>query len=270
MERTMATDSALSWGFSNPRLLRFVKRWPKRVALFAVAVYFAPKILAVYFVFGLIDFLRNTQRTADMFERYFAGNGVQVWFLSPFNLLMDALTLPYRNKGIYALSDLPQDYQDEITHMIEAANKSNLVGKLQAQMSDKPKGMIFFKWYGKNIKTSVDVPEFHHDYKYIRTIGVSIFNKKQSACKHFGTFRVTLRVLYNINHINSKQVYIKVGKHVHYWRENKLFIFDDTLQHASCNESDDVRYCMFVLGHAQLIDEAPRSGHSRIRRSRRR
>jgi beta-hydroxylase len=242
----MATGSALSWGVSKRGLRKFLKRWPKRVALLALAVYFAPKILAVYFVFGLIDFLRNTQRTPEMFERYFAGNGFQVWFLSPFNLLMDVLTLPFRNKGIYELSDLPQDYQDEITDMIKSANKSDLVGKLQAQMADKPKGMIFFKWYGKNIKTSLDVPEFHRDYKYIRTIGVSIFNKRQPGCKHFGTFRVTLRVLYNINQINSKQVYIKVGKHVHYWCENKLFIFDDTLQHASCNESDGIRYCMFV------------------------
>ena len=53
-------------------------------------------------------------------------------------------------------------------------------------------------------------------------------------------------MLYNINPIDSKQVYIKVGSHVHYWRENKLFIFDDTLRHESCNKSDEVRYCMFV------------------------
>jgi beta-hydroxylase len=41
-------------------------------------------------------------------------------------------------------------------------------------------------------------------------------------------------------------VYIKVGKHINYWRENKLFIFDDTLQHQSCNQSDEVRYCLFL------------------------
>lgn len=242
----MATASAQSWGLSDRRVTRFLKRWPKRIAVFGAAVYFFPKTLAVYFVFGLIDFLRNRQRTPDMFIRYFAGNGVQAWFLSPFNLLMDLLTLPYWNKKIYELSDLPQDYQDEINQMIAAANKSDLVGKLQAQMGDKRKGMIFFKWYGKNVETSVDVPEFHRDYKYLRTIGVSIFNKKQVACKHYGTFRVTLRVLYNINPIDSDLVYIKVGNHVHYWRDDKLFIFDDTLQHASCNGSDGVRYCMFV------------------------
>jgi len=41
-------------------------------------------------------------------------------------------------------------------------------------------------------------------------------------------------------------VYIKVGNRTNYWKENKLFIFDDTLQHQSCNESDGVRYCMFI------------------------
>jgi beta-hydroxylase len=53
-------------------------------------------------------------------------------------------------------------------------------------------------------------------------------------------------MLYNINEIRSQDVYIKVGGHIHRWRDNKLFIFDDTLQHQSCNESDEVRYCMFV------------------------
>jgi beta-hydroxylase len=75
---------------------------------------------------------------------------------------------------------------------------------------------------------------------------VSIFNKRQSTGEHFGPLRVTLRVLYNINDIDNKNVYIKVGDKTHYWQENKLFIFDDTLQHQSCNESDAMRYCLFV------------------------
>jgi beta-hydroxylase len=80
----------------------------------------------------------------------------------------------------------------------------------------------------------------------VRTIGVSIFNTRQSTGKHFGPLRVTLRVLYSINDIKSEDVYIKVGGHINRWRDNKLFIFDDTLQHQSCNESDEVRYCLFV------------------------
>ena len=130
--------------------------------------------------------------------------------------------------------------------MIEHAHRSNLVAKLESKLGDKKRGMIFFKWYGKNLPACIDVPEFHAPYRYIRTIGVSIFNKKQSTGKHFGPLRVTLRVLYNINPIDDKQVYIKVGNRTHYWREEKLFIFDDTLQHRSCNKSDAVRYCLFV------------------------
>ena len=37
-----------------------------------------------------------------------------------------------------------------------------------------------------------------------------------------------------------------MGNHINYWRENKLLIFEDTLQRQSCNQSDEVRYCMFV------------------------
>lgn len=242
----MPAHSSAFQGFFHHQSIRSIKRWTKRLGLLALGIYFIPKVLAIYVVCGLVDFARNKRRTIDLAIRYFAGNGFQTWYLSPFNLLMDLLTVPYWNKGIYELSDLPRDYQDEIRSFIETVDRSDLVGKLKEKMGDKPRGMIFFKWYGKNVETSVDVPEFHQDYKYIRTIGLSIFNKKQSTGKHFGTFRVTLRLLYNVNQINSDQAYIKVGGHVNRWRDQKLFIFDDTHQHLSCNETDDVRYCMFV------------------------
>jgi beta-hydroxylase len=211
-----------------------------------VAVYLIPSLLAIYVGLGLLDFLRNKRRTLGTLDRYFAGNGFCTWLLSPFNLLMDVISLPYWNRGIYQLTDLPRPYQDEIKAMIEAARRSGLVSKLDGKMQGTKRAMIFFKWYGKNVPTSIDVPEFHRPYKYIRTIGVSIFNTKQSTAKHFGPLRVTLRLLYNLNDIASEDVYIKVGNRINYWRDNKLFIFDDTLQHQSCNQSDEVRYCMFV------------------------
>jgi beta-hydroxylase len=113
-------------------------------------------------------------------------------------------------------------------------------------MGEQKRGMIFFQWYGKVLPSSLDIPEFTRRYEYLRTIGVSIFNKKQSTSKHFGPLRVTLRVLYNINVIDNPDVYVQVGDHVHRWRDDQLFIFDDTLQHESHNESDDLRYCLFV------------------------
>ncbi len=39
---------------------------------------------------------------------------------------------------------------------------------------------------------------------------------------------------------------IQVGKHKHYWHDDPLFIFDDTLMHASFNKNDAKRYCLFI------------------------
>ena len=230
----------------NKRLLRTFKKALKRTVPPILALYFIPWIFLTYVVMGFVDVLRNSPRTIKTLDRYFAGNGVFTWLLSPFNLLMDLFCLPYWNRGIYRLQDLPEGYQSEIQTLINAAADRNLVGLLESKMQEKKRGMIFFKWYGTNIPGSVDMPEYHQPFKYIRTIGVSIFNKRQSTGEHFGPLRVTLRVLYNINDIDSRNVYIKVGDKTHYWQENKLFIFDDTLQHQSCNESDAMRYCLFV------------------------
>jgi beta-hydroxylase len=46
--------------------------------------------------------------------------------------------------------------------------------------------------------------------------------------------------------MNDHSAYIVVGDKINYWRENKLFIFDDTLMHQSVNETDQTRYCLFV------------------------
>jgi beta-hydroxylase len=231
---------------TRPQAFRFTKKAVKRIVPLALGIYFIPQVVAFYVGCGLLDVLRNQKRNLATLDRYFAGNGFFTWLLSPFNLFMDVLTLPFRNKGVYKITDLPKGYQDEIEAVIDAAHKRNVVGELEKKMEGKPRGMIFFKWYGKNLQSSVAIPEFHASYRYIRTIGVSVFNKRQSTGKHFGPLRVTLRVLYNINHIDDPNVYIKVGNRTHYWRDNKLFIFDDTLQHQSCNESDGMRYCMFV------------------------
>jgi aspartyl/asparaginyl beta-hydroxylase (cupin superfamily) len=228
------------------QIFRIVKKTLKRVVTFALAIYFIPWVLLGYVALGLIDVLRNRPRSLRTIDRYFAGNGVFTWLLSPFNLLMDLFCLPHYNRGIYQLKDLPKGYQDEIHTLIDAAHNRDLVGQLESKLGEKKRGMLFFKWYGKNVPASVEVPQYHQEFKYIRTIGVSIFNKKSSTGEHFGPLRVTLRVLYNVNDIDTKNVYIRVGDRTHYWQESKLFIFDDTLQHQSCNESDRVRYCLFV------------------------
>ena len=225
---------------------RLVKKTLKRVVPLTLALVFIPWGLAVYVALGLLDFSRNSRRTLTTLDRYFAGNGVFTWLLSPFNLLMDLLALPYWNRGVYQLADLPAGHQAEIQTLIGAAHKRDIIGLLESKMGEKKRGMIFFKWYGKNLPTTVDVPEFHAKYQYVRTVGVSIFNKKASTGLHFGPLRVTLRVLYNVNTIDNPDVYVTVGDVTHRWRDGKLFIFDDTLQHQSVNESDGMRYCLFV------------------------
>ena len=225
---------------------RLVKKTLKRVVPLTLALVFIPWGLAVYVALGLLDFSRNSRRTLTTLDCYFAGNGVFTWMLSPFNLLMDLLALPYWNRSVYQLSDLPAGHQAEIQALIDAAHKRDIIGLLESKMGEKKRGMIFFKWYGKNLPTTVDVPEFHAKYQYVRTVGVSIFNKKASTGLHFGPLRVTLRVLYNVNTIDNPDVYVTVGDVTHRWRDGKLFIFDDTLQHQSVNESDGMRYCLFV------------------------
>ena len=104
--------------------------------------------------------------------------------------------------------------------------------------------MLFYKWYGKNVSDTV--PAFTKEFKYIKTIGVSVFNKKKSTSLHFGPLRLTLRVLYNLTPIRSDNVYIEVDGEKHFWHDDPLFIFDDTMQHRSINEEECERYCVFV------------------------
>ena len=46
--------------------------------------------------------------------------------------------------------------------------------------------------------------------------------------------------------LRDRSAYIAVGDKISYWRDNKLFIFDDTLLHSSVNETNQARYCLFV------------------------
>ena len=223
-----------------------LKRVVLPIAVFLPLGYFLPKLTLFYAVCGIYDVARNRALNGAVLQRYFLGNGILTWLLSPFNILMDLLSLPYINKGVYKLADLPPDYQVEVKRLIETAQKENLVRQLEERSKENPRTMIFFKWYGVNVDTFLNIPAFHQDWKYVRTIGVSIFNKKVSTSKHFGPMRATLRVLYNLNDMDDHSAYIVVGDTTSYWREDKLFIFDDTLMHQSFNETDKTRYCLFV------------------------
>lgn len=220
------------------------KDWIKVIILIIIGV-FIPRIMLFYVICGFLDFRRSNIYDTENWKRYFLGNGILTWVLSPFNLLMDLLS--YKNKGVYQLEDLPTECQDEIKELMAIANrKPEIIDELSLRMEEKKRGMLFFKWYGKNIDTSISIPEFHKEFKYINTIGVSVFNKNQETSIHYGPLRITIRVLYNLIPTHNDNIYIKAGDHKHLWHDNPLFIFDDTLVHQSVNQSDNLRYVMFV------------------------
>ena len=218
-----------------------VKRADMQTVLTNTAIGFG-----IFFLCGVYDVSRNRNLDASKVLQYFTGNGILTWILSPFNILMDVLSLPYINKGVYKLDDLPTPYRTEIQKLIDTAYRENLVEKLAEKTKEAPRTMAFFKWYGSNQETVVDIPAYHDRYNFVQTIGVSVFNRRESTSRHFGPLRTTLRVLYNVNDTLDESVHIDVGDVVHLWRDEKLFIFDDTLMHQSFNDSDRSRYCLFV------------------------
>src|SRR5262245_18100381 len=218
------------------RLTRIWKYSLRRVlfplCVLAPAAYLFPKIALFFAICGAYDVSRSRPLNAELLRRYFIGNGFGTWMLSPFNSLLDLLSLPFVNKSVYRLADLPPAWQDEVKRLVQAANDADLVRQLEEQSSQYKRTMIFFRWYGVNVNPSLIVPEFHQTWQYIQTIGVSVFNRKEATSWHFGYLRASLRLLYNLNDISDASSYIIVGDTTSYWRDNKLFIFDDTLLHA--------------------------------------
>jgi Aspartyl/Asparaginyl beta-hydroxylase len=224
----------------------FARRVLFPVGVLAPAAYLFPKIALVYAVCGAYDVSRNRGLNFSTLRRYFIGNGFLTWALSPLNTLLDLVSLPHINKGVYRLEDLPPAYRDEVKRLIRIAKEENLVAQLEERAKEFPRTMIFFRWFGVDVDTFLNIPALHQPWKYIQTIGVSVFNKKVSTSKHFGFMRASLRILYSLNDINRRSAYIVVGDKISYWRDDKLFIFDDTLLHESVNETDQTRYCLFV------------------------
>jgi beta-hydroxylase len=203
------------------------------------------KPVAVLVAIGICDFQRSRQFDARSWRRYFLGNGLLTWALAPLNLLVDALCR--RNLRIYRLADLPAGHREEIAYVIDAFRQNlPLVEQLAPQMTSKRRGMCFARWYGKPLDGSLAMPAFQRDFRYVQTIGCSIFNRRQRTSVHYGPLRLTLRCLYNLDPASGDDVFIEVAGRRHYWRDDPLFIFDDTLVHQSVNDSDRLRYCIFL------------------------
>lgn len=207
----------------------------------------ASGVALVYLVCGVYDFCRNGSFDKALARKYFIGSGRNTWAFAPFNAFLDLLCRA--NRHVYQLHDLPAECALEIREVIAVslAHKHDIISYLHGRMGGKKRGMLFFQWYGRNINVGLNIPPLQRRFKYIKTVGVSVFNENQSTSFHFGPLRMMFRVLYNLSPpTNSPGVYIQVKQHRHYWHDNPLFIFDDTLVHASFNQGGAKRYCLFI------------------------
>jgi beta-hydroxylase len=226
-----------------------VKRVRRVVALAVFLIpclYFLPIPTIILVLCGVLDVSRHRRIRYELIEKYFMGNGIPTWLLSPLNLLADLFS--YRNLRQFKLADLPEQHRAEIEACVRAfVDNGDLI---KAHIADKlartKRCMLTFKWYNAPQSSDVRIPAFERDYRFIKTIAVSVFNTRERTSWHFGPLRFTFRVLYNLDPIDSREVFIEVDDRTHYWIDDPLFIFDDTVFHRSINDVDHVRYCLFM------------------------
>ena len=141
----------MSTAFSEPlrgraRLERILKFTLRRLVfpscVLAPFAFFFPKIALLYAICGIYDVSRNRDLKLSTLRRYFIGNGFLLWILSPINVLLDLLSLPYVNKGVYRLEDLPQDYQDEVRRLIRVTDEADLVRRVEEQSKEHKRAMM--------------------------------------------------------------------------------------------------------------------------------
>jgi beta-hydroxylase len=218
--------------------------WAIRIAVLGAIIYFLPWVALIWLVCGLYDVMRHKSGGLELLQQYFFGNGILTWLFSPLNVFFDLISA--RNPVVYTLEDFPEKQQREIRDMLAVfdAGKDEIVTDIGKQMEGQRRGMVFFKWYDKNNDTSI--PEFVRDFDTIKTIGVSVFNARESTTRHFGPVRLTVRLLYNLTPRKSENIYIEAGGVKHYWHDNPLYIFDDTIRHISVNGEDWQRFVVFV------------------------
>ena len=200
-------------------------------------------IFPIWLLCGLIDVSRHKTMNLKLIKEYFLGKGFLTFILSPLNLFADLLS--FRNLHTFKIEDLPIGHQDEINAVVSLFDKNSkeITDRFKENIDDN-RTMLFYKWYGKNLDESID--DFTKDFKYIKTIGVSLFKEKTSTSRHFGPLRLTYRLLYNFNKVKKNGSYIEADGTVNIWKNDPLFIFDDTLIHQSFNEEDNLRYCAFI------------------------
>jgi aspartyl/asparaginyl beta-hydroxylase (cupin superfamily) len=228
------------------RAARRVRRVAILAMVMAPAAWFAPIPTSLLVACGVIDILRHRRITVRLVEQYFTGNGILTWLLSPLNLLADLMS--YRNRGPSFFAGLPAAHREEIEACTRALtdNAGLVKAHVAKSLAGSRRGMFTFKWYGQPQSPELRIAAFERDYRYIKTIALSVFNTRERTSWHFGPLRLTFRVLFNLDPIDSREVYIQVDDRTHYWIDDPLFVFDDTYFHRSINDVDQVRYCLFM------------------------
>src|ERR1700745_430016 len=83
-------------------IVKFLLRRVAQPCVLVVLAYVFPKLAIFYAICGLYDVSRNRVNVTTL-RRYFLGNGFATWALSPINVFLDLISLPYINRGVYRL-----------------------------------------------------------------------------------------------------------------------------------------------------------------------
>jgi beta-hydroxylase len=223
-----------------------IRRAVKAAVVLGLALWLIPIPALILVACGALDVTRHRMKNVDLFERYFAGNGLLTFVLSPINLIADALSS--RSPALYRLEDLPPGHRAEIETTMRAFRANEAAIRAATSGHDQANGrtMLVWKWYGVDHKPPVDIPEFAQEFRYLRTIAVSVFRGQEATSWHFGPLRFTLRVLFNLSPSPGHTSFLSVDGRTCHWSEDPLVIFDDTYLHRSVNGVGDVRFCLFM------------------------
>src|SRR5215467_2758640 len=192
MTETNAGEVVRFWKRPNSKRARRIGCF---VVVIAPAIYFAPVVTLILLLCGVIDVGRHRNITYELIEKYFMGNGIGTWMLSPLNLVADLLSLA--NPGVHKLEDMPAEHRREIETCVRefVANGDRIKAHMAERLKQSRRGMLSFKWFSVRQDTELRIPVFERDFRYIRTIAVSAFNTRESTMRHFGPLRLTFRVL---------------------------------------------------------------------------
>lgn len=202
-----------------------------------------------YLLCGLIDYLRNKSlkfNSANL-KTYYLRKGAPTFYLSPLNLLSDILSIQTYNKPVLKISDLNLETRKELSKLFNIFdnNRELIINHLNCSNTNDSRSMIMLKWYGRETSNDLKLEGLNvNEFKYVKTIGISFFLPNVKTSRHYGPIRLTYRCLYNINKVQDNS-YIECDGNVNKWRENPIFIFDDTFIHQSFSDSEE-RYCAFI------------------------